>query len=59
MVALSAGSNENRKTRLRNGRTQEVFVAFLDRKFMLTETMKTRPKSPCIKQHLRKEAYVT
>lgn len=31
MVALSTGSNENRKTRMRNGRRQEVFVAFLDK----------------------------
>jgi len=56
---LSVGSNGNRKTRLRNGgRRQETLIAFLDREFMLTETMKTRTKSPCIKQHLRKEGYV-
>lgn len=35
-----------------------MLIAFLDGEFMLTETMKTRPKSPCIKQHLRKKGYV-
>lgn len=56
---MSVGSNGNRKNRLRNGRRkQKMLIAFLDGEFMLTETMKTRAKSPCIKQHLRKEGYV-
>lgn len=60
MDALSVGSNGNRKNRLRKRRRkkQEVLIAFLHREFMLTGTMKTRPKSPRIKQHLRKGGYV-
>lgn len=60
MDATSVGSNGNRKNRLRNRRRrrQEVLIAFLYREFMLTESTKTRPKSPCIKQHLRKGGYV-
>lgn len=59
MDALSVGSNGNGKNRLRNGRRrQEVLIAFLYREFMLTESTKTRPESPRIKQHLRKGGYV-
>ena len=57
MDALSVRSNGNRKNRLRT-RRQEVLTAFLHSEFMLTESMKTRPKSPCIKQHLHKGGYV-
>lgn len=62
MDALSVGSNGNRKNRLRNRRRrrrrQEVFIAFLYREFMLTESMKTRPRSPHTKEHLHKGGYV-